>query len=296
VNEDWVSIRDGALTAAINPLGAELSSLTDEAGREWMTDADPAYWTGRAPLLFPIVGALNGGRYRLDGRDYAMAQHGFARKRRFALVERAADLVRFELRDDAETRAIYPFAFLLEAAFRVKDGALHIECAVTNRDAATMPASFGYHPAFAWPLPGEAGKAGHVVKFAADEPDALAALDGGLIAPAERASPLRDGRVLTLADALFDADALIWMTPRSRAVRYEGPGGTALHVGFPDARQLGIWTKPGAHFVCIEPWWGHADPVGFERDLREKPGILSFAPGERRRFAMTIAPGLSQNG
>lgn len=291
---DWVTITDGTLTAAINPLGAELSSLTDAAGREWMTDSDPAYWAGRAPLLFPIVGALNGGCYRLEGAEHAMGQHGFARRRVFEMVERSADTVRFRLTADAETRAIYPFDFVLEAAFVVRGGIIEIAAYVTNAGDVPMPASFGFHPAFAWPLPGEAGKAGHVVEFDAAEPDMLAQLKDGAIAPVDRPSPLEhDQRTLPLSDTLFAQDALIWMHPRSQAVTYRGPAGQSLRVTFPDVHQLGIWTRPGARFVCIEPWWGHADPAGFDGDLRDKPGMLTFAPGETRRFAMQWVP---QNG
>jgi galactose mutarotase-like enzyme len=289
MRSDWLTITDGRLTAAINPLGAELSSLTDTAGREWMTDADPAFWTGRAPLLFPIVGALNGGRYRLDGTDYALPQHGFARRRVFDVAEHADDAVRLRLVDDAETRAIYPFAFALDAEFRLTDGGLSVTCTVTNRGDGPMPASFGYHPAFAWPLPGEAGKAGHRIVFDAEEPGLLARLEHGAIAGVDRQSPLTgDGRTLALDDALFAQDALIWPHVKSRGVTYVGPAGASLRVTFPDAHQLGIWTKPGARFICIEPWWGHADPAGFAGDLREKPGMLTLAAGEARAFAMRL--------
>lgn len=290
MSADWITIRDGGLTAAIDPLGAELSSLRDEAGGEWMTDADPAFWSGRSPLLFPIVGALNGGAYRLDGTRYELPQHGFARRRAFELVEQSADMVRFALTDDDATQAVYPFAFELEAEYRLAGGVLTVACTVTSRGDAPMPASFGYHPAFAWPLPGEAGKAGHAVEFAADEPAMLARLDGGLIAGQDRPSPLADGRTLVLDDALFEQDALIWTSLESRAVSYTGPGGARLNVAFPGAPALGIWSKPGAQFVCIEPWWGHADPEGFVGDFRDKPGAMLIRSGETRRFEMRLEP------
>ena len=97
-----VEIASDALIASINPLGAELTSLRDAAGREFMSDGDPAYWTGRAPLLFPIVGKLGDDSYRLDGRDYVLPQHGFARRRQFALVEHAPGRALFRLEDDAD--------------------------------------------------------------------------------------------------------------------------------------------------------------------------------------------------
>jgi galactose mutarotase-like enzyme len=291
MSADWIVIGDGGLSAAINPLGAELSSLTDAAGREWMSDADPAYWSGRSPLLFPIVGALNGGRYRLGGEHYELPQHGFARRRAFELVEQARDMARFRLVDDAATRAVYPFAFALDAEYRLAGGTLTVTCTVTNRGDVPLPASFGYHPAFAWPLPGEAGRDGHVIAFERAEPGLLARLDGGLVAGADRASPLAgDGRTLALSDALFADDALIWTELASRAADYCGPDGAVLRVAFPDAAMLGIWTKPGARFVCIEPWWGHADPAGFDGDIWDKPGMVAIAAGEGRSFTMRLTP------
>lgn len=288
MSADWVRIGGPSLTAAINPFGAELSSLCDAQGREWMTDADPAFWTGRAPLLFPIVGALAGGRYRVDGAEYELRQHGFARRMPWTLSAQSADRATFILTDSAETLAAYPLAFQLEAAFVVTGATLTLTVTLTNTGARDLPASFGFHPAFAWPLPGAGDKSDHAIQFEAAEPAPLARLAGGLIAGHDRPSPLVGGTILPLSDALFDDDALIWGGLNSRSVRYAGPQGQCLTIAFPDADKLGIWTKPGARFVCIEPWWGIADPVGFAGDIWEKPGILHLAPDERRSFTMAM--------
>jgi galactose mutarotase-like enzyme len=283
-----IEIASGQLCATINPLGAELSSLRDARGREWMTDADPAFWAGRAPLLFPIVGRLWEDKYRLDGRDYAMRQHGFARREEFALVERSAARALFRLTDNDATRAAYPFAFTLDAEFVAEGTTLGIAITVTNRSDGPMPASFGFHPAFAWPLPNSGARKDHRIVFARDEPEELVALaDGGCTAPEPRTSPL-DGRVLRLNDALFERDALIWAPAHSRSVRYACGDGPALRVDFPDSDRLGIWTKPGAKFVCIEPWNGIADPHGFTGEIWDKPGIHVYAPGESARFRMDL--------
>src|SRR5579862_8649664 len=117
---ELLSIASAALTARINPLGAELWSLADGDGREYMTDADPAFWTGHAPLLFPIVGALNGGRYRLGERVYELPKHGFARTSRFECTDKHDASARFRLTDNEATRAVYPFAFTLDLAFALE--------------------------------------------------------------------------------------------------------------------------------------------------------------------------------
>ncbi|OAN65960.1 aldose 1-epimerase family protein [Sphingomonas sp. TDK1] len=282
-----IEIASARLTAAINPHGAELSSLRDPAGRELMTDADPAFWSGRAPLLFPIVGRLVADRYRLDGRDYSLPQHGFARRRDFALAEQGADRVTFRLEDDAETRAVYPFAFTLDATYRLDDATLWIEIAVTNRDTHDMPASFGFHPAFAWPLPYGRPRGDHRILFDEPEFSSLRYIGEGGIAPDRRTSPVV-GQTLPLSDDLFTADALIWDQLASRGLLYGAEDGPQLRIRFPDTGLLGIWTKPGARFVCVEPWWGIADPAGFDGEIWDKPGIQRLAPGETRRFGMDV--------
>lgn len=288
VVDDFVVIGSGGLTARINPMGAELWSLTDGDGRELMTDADPRWWAGHAPLLFPIVGALQGGEYRLDGKGYALGQHGFSRHCRFDVVEHGASHALFRLTDTPESRALYPFAFVLDMAFRVEGAALHMTATVINSGDDPLPASFGYHPAFAWPLPYGAAKLDHRIRFDRDEPAPIRIIaPGGVIAPDPVPSPVK-GRALALDDSLFEKDALIWDRLNSRSLIYGPDHGPILQIDFPDTEWLGIWTKPGAHYLCIEPWAGMADPQGYDGDFRDKPGIFTLSPGEQRSFRMDV--------
>ena len=284
---DPVTISSGALSATVAPLGAELVSLTDAAGRELMSDGDPAFWSGRAPLLFPIVGRLNGDRYRIDGAEYTLPQHGFARRMDFAVTAQSEDHVRFRLTDNPATRAVYPFAFVLEMDFALEAAALTMTATITNPGAVPLPASFGYHPAFAWPLPYGAAKEEHRIVFDQDESAPIRVIAEGLIAPETVASPV-EGRTLALSDALFADDALIWDRLESPSLHYGAVDGATLEIAFPDTEWLGMWTKPGAAFLCIEPWAGMADPQGFDGDFRDKPGVFEIAPGASRVFRMMV--------
>lgn len=287
---EFVTISSGDLTARINPLGAELWSLTDRQGREYMTDADPAFWTGHAPLLFPIVGALNGDGYRIDGREYALKKHGFARQSAFEVVEAGADHALFRLTDSEATRGLYPFAFVLDMAFRLDGAALHMEARVSNPGDEPLPFSFGFHPALAWPLPGGAAKADHMIAFEQAEPQPIRRIEpaSGLVLPEPVASPV-EGHLLCPEASMFEADALIWDRLSSRSLTFGAAGATQLAVAFPDTPMLGIWQKPGAAYLCIEPWQGVADPLGFTGDFRAKPGVITLPPGEARRFRMDVA-------
>lgn len=285
--ENWVRIANDHLSAAINPFGAELSSLKDAAGRELMTNADPAFWTGRAPLLFPVIGVTRDG-IRLDGRHYPMAKHGFARHSMFELVTHEATRAVFSLGDSEETRTSYPFAFRLEVEFRLEEATLAVEVRVLNRGEVPMPASFGFHPAFAWPLPYGKARADHRIVFEKDEPARLREIaPDGLIAEARRDSPL-DGRVLHLADDLFTNDALVWDPVESRHVTYGADGAPQLRIAFPDTDKLGIWTKPGAAYVCVEPWHGIADPEGYDGEFTDKPGVFVVPVGGEKVMQMTV--------
>ncbi len=283
-------IASSALSLEIAVVGAEMQDLRDADGRSLQWDGDPAVWSGRAPILFPIVGELAGGHYRLDGREYPLGRHGFARRATFDVVAHDARSAVLRLAASDETRAVYPFEFVLDVAYTVDDTGLAIDATVANRGDRPMPASFGVHSAFRWPLPYGALRADHDIRFEREEPAPIRRLDGdGLVLPDPLPTPV-DGRVLALRDALFDDDALVFDHVASRRVSYGAAGGPRIDVGFPDFPMLGVWTKPGgAHFVCIEPWQGLADPVGFDGDLFAKPGIVTIAPGASRTFSMTIA-------
>jgi galactose mutarotase-like enzyme len=285
----WVSISSGDLTAEIDPQGAQLSRLRDRAGRDLLWDGDPAVWNGRAPLLFPIVGALAGGAYRLGAKVYRLPRHGFARNRLFELVRVSAADAMFRLKADAASQEVYPFQFELDIRYSLYSSTLTVSALIHNRGDADMPASFGYHPAFRWPLPFGRSRSSHFVEFAEDEPAPVRRLDAdGLLAPARHASPIA-GRRLALDDNLFVNDALILDAIRSRSVLFGADDGPCLRVGFANAPYFGIWSKPQAPFVCLEPWHGIADVAGFSGDFTAKTGIFMVAPGTPVPIEMQIS-------
>jgi len=285
-----LTLESDGLVAAVNPLGAELWSLRDEAGRELMTDADPRWWTGHAPLLFPFVGRSRGDVYRLGGHEFAMTQHGFARRKPFEVVDQADNTLTLRLEADAETRNIYPFDFRLDMRFALSGRSLHMTATVTNRGEADMPFAFGYHPAFAWPLPYGGAAADHRIQFDQPEPASIRRVgaEPGLIARERFPSPVEGDGFAPTPD-MFEGDALIWDDLASHSLYWGVPGRRRLKIDFPDTPWLGLWQKPGAHYLCVEPWAGMADPVGFEGDVWDKPGIMALLPGDRRSFRMDVA-------
>lgn len=284
----WLSLKSNELSAEVDPLGAQLSTLRDQSGRDLLWTGDPAIWAGRAPLLFPIVGALAGGTYRLGSKLYRLSRHGFARSSVFEIVDSGTTSAVFRLKADAVSLQHYPFNFELDVRFALDGATLSITTSVRNHGEEPMPASFGYHPGFQWPMPFGQARSSHFIEFATDEPSPVRRLDAsGLLTPERHVTPIIQRR-LPLTDSLFDDDVIIFDDVRSRFVTYGASDGPRIRVGFPDAPFLGVWTKPRANFVCIEPWHGVADPRGYSGDFREKPGVFMVPAGAGFAITMTI--------
>lgn len=279
------------LSAQISPEGAELVRLIDAEGRDLLWHGDAAIWAGRAPLLFPIVGRLPGDALVHAGVSHPMRQHGFARRSRFQHLQAPEGCALFRLLPNPEIRAQYPFPFELQVAYRLTGDTLTIAATVRNPgDAdldAALPASFGFHPGFLWPLPYGGGRAAHRLLFERPESAPVHRPVGGLLSAATEPNPAASG-VFAPDDAMFAADALIFPTVASTRIRYGVPGRPGLEIAFPGMPQLGVWSKPGAPFLCIEPWHGYATPEGDTRPFTEKPGLAHIPPGGAQTFAMSI--------
>jgi galactose mutarotase-like enzyme len=286
--QDWVSIASGGLTAQIDPHGAQLSALRGGEGNDLLWNGDPKIWASRAPLLFPIVGVLVDGVYRLGPKTYPLSRHGFARDKIFTLQNSTPSSAAFRLHADTATFSVYPFRFELDVRFELSGATLSLNTAIRNLGEADMPAGFGYHPAFRWPLPFGQPRAAHFIEFEQEEAAAVRRIDAaGLLTPVRHPTPVANRR-LELTDTLFQNDVLIFDQLKSRSVSYGGASGPRLRIGFPDTPYLGVWTKPGAPFICIEPWHGITDPEGFAGDLTQKPGMQVLEAGEASFARMDI--------
>ena len=279
------------LQASIKLHGAELCQLRTAAGMELLWDGDPAVWGRQAPTLFPVVGRLRQDRLRPGGQDYPMTRHGFARDQDWTLVSLSGHACTFRLQDNDSTRAQYPFGFRLSVTFRLEGPALRVQYDLHNPGEAPLWASLGVHPAFRWPLLPQLPKRAHWLEFEREEAERLAILDdAGLLGGQTQPSPL-EGRRLKLREDLFDADALLFLPVRSHSLRYGAAapsGAPTLELSWEGFPELGIWSKPGADFLCLEPWRGFASPAEFQGEFRDKPGVFQVGPGATVTAAYTV--------
>ncbi|RMG69393.1 MAG: aldose 1-epimerase family protein [Bacteroidetes bacterium] len=262
----------------VDPIGAELTSLRYR-GVEYLWQADPAVWGRHAPVLFPIVGRLKDDRYQHQGQWYEMKQHGFARNQTFALLSQSADALAFRLTDNDDTRAQYPFSFVLDISYTVSGSSLTVGYRVHNPGPEPMPFSIGAHPGFRLPLEPDTQIEGYAIVFDQRETAETHLIEDGLF-DGRTAPCLEESDRIPWRTDLFDADALVFHHLRSREVALVSPSGqarvTVTLEGFP---YLGIWAKPGAPYVCLEPWQGLADYTSASGDLRDKAGIMLLTPG-----------------
>nr|WKN39284.1 aldose 1-epimerase family protein [Tunicatimonas sp. TK19036] len=271
------------LTATFKTEGAELTSVQDKAsGQEYIWQADPTVWARHAPVLFPIVGRLKDDTYQLNGDTYTMTQHGFARDMNFSVVDQSDDHITFGLTASPDTHAQYPFNFVLDIQYTLKDRQLEIVYRVTNQDQKEMPFSIGAHPAFYCPAQQEHHWEEYQLAFEKPETLVRHMIEDGL--RNGKTEPLMDDEIaLPLHRHLFEADAIVFENLASDEVSIvrQSDGKSLITVKFPGFSYLGIWQKLGSDFFCIEPWYGVADSITASGDLFEKEGMQRLSPEEQ---------------
>ncbi len=267
------------LTVEIDTRGAELLRIRSSDGCDYLWPGDPAVWADRAPLLFPIVGGLWQNTYRLAERAFILEQHGFARQMPFELHDLSDRHATYVLTDTAVTRLQYPFAFRLEVRYSLEGATVSVEYRLTHPQTEPLPFSIGAHPGFLcrWQA-GDTMEHYYLEWEKTETADAHVLKNGYLTG--ERRCVFEGRRQLPLKAELFAREALVFTTHQSRSVRLRRRDDSRfVEVEFKGFPFLGIWSRPGASFVCIEPWYGFSDPVGYIGDFSEKPGIQLLEPG-----------------
>ncbi|PZX55368.1 galactose mutarotase-like enzyme [Algoriphagus ratkowskyi] len=271
----------------------ELSSIkSSTTGIEYIWQGDSAIWAGQAPVLFPIVGALKEGFTLIAGKKYEMPKHGLIRNsNKPKLIEQTDTFLRFRLTSDEESLQNYPFQFQFDMVFRLFDKTLTIEHHISNLGANVMLYSIGAHPAFNCPLREGEVYEDYSLEFAQVELAYTQLVDpSGLIGLNQRLV-LDNTAKLPLHPHLFVDDALIFKQLKSREVTIKHKDkGDILSVNFEDFDYLGLWAKPEAPFVCIEPWLGIGDSSDSNHQFAEKDGIMKLEANrsEMKTYSITI--------
>lgn len=280
-----IEIRNGNTSAVISETGAELQSLVQN-GTEFMWNGDPAFWSGRAPILFPICGGLKDDAYFWNGEKYNLPKHGFTRHSIFSAEKLSESSAEFTLCSNAENKKSYPFDWNLKVRYTLSDGRLDIEYIVTNLSSGVIPFSIGAHEAYSCP----AGIEEYDIIFEKEETLDSYILDGNLLEN-NTIRILDKGRVLPLKYYYFEVDALVFKYLKSNsAVLKNRVNGRAVRLDFKDFPYFLLWTAAGkeAPYICLEPWCGIPDSVDTNQDILDKEGIIKLDAGESKSFLHTI--------
>ena len=286
------TLKNDILTVEVNSFGAELQSIR-KGETEYLWQGDPAYWGRRSPVLFPIVGSVWEKKYRVDGKEYELGQHGFARDMEFDLVSSSETEARYRLVSTEQTKSRYPYDFVLEIAYRLHDNKLDVIWEVTNPSDNEMYFQIGAHPAFNYPDydPQKSGR-GHLTLDRSEGLECIRIKEKGCVdAVTKWPLDMPDGKVKLEKDTFDAIDTIMMQDSQIHEVNmFREDGSPWLSVTF-DAPVVGIWSPPGkvAPFICLEPWYGRCDAAGYEGEFKDKEWMNRLAPGEKFASVYTIA-------
>lgn len=287
-----VTLQNDKLKIRVKKIGAELCEISAvKNGIRFMWDANPEIWPNFAPNLFPIVGMLKDETYFYEGKSYQLSKHGFIRNNtNFQIVEESNESISLKLKfDDASLKA-YPFKFEYIVKYRLDDTKIHITYQVINKDLNPMYFSIGAHPAFKCPVFKDEVYSDYQLVFNKNETSQthLLNLESGLVT-SEKKTVFDKPNSIQLHPELFNHDALIFKDLKSRNVTLNSKSnGDILTVHFKDFPYLGLWAKPNANYVCIEPWLGIADSEHTNQQLIDKEGILKLEANKEYSAAYSI--------
>ena len=286
MNELRYKISNGTLTAEISAFGAQLRSLKDKNGKEYMWEANPDIWPKSAPIMFPICGGLKEDAFYHNGKRYDLPKHGFGCSYDYILVSHTDTAVSLKIVSTDETRAMYPFEFEFIVTFELIGESLKVTYTTVNTGTEALYHAPGGHEGYALPE----GIEEYDVVFDEYENLMRSVIDGNLIEHKNEYVET-DGKKLHMKYSHMDNDCLAFDHVNSNGVnlvhRVTGKG---VRVEFADFAHLTIWTKKGAPYLCIEPWQGIADFVDATMVLAEKYSMCKLEPGCKQSFVHTITP------
>ncbi len=270
------TISSEVLTAVIDSFGAELHSLKDNSGNEYLWQADPAVWKRHAPVLFPFICNTGSGVYTVDGKEYKLANHGFARDNEFTPVSSSASEAEFLLASSAETKKLYPFDFELYLKYGISGNKLTVSYRVRNSGNETMRFFIGGHPAFRVPVNSGDRFEDHYIEYENPETIVQELKD-------KKITVLDNGRIVPLSHELFANDVFMKDKPNSSWVAVvNGKTGKKIKLHYDSKGCIAVWSAYSedksitekAGFVCLEPWSSVPVYLSGSEELNEMKNVI----------------------
>ncbi len=279
-----VLLKNKFLEVELNPKGAEIIKIIGQQdGINYMWKRDPILWASSAPILFPIVGALQNNECRIDGQTYSMTQHGFSRHNVYETHQISDSSVEFELTSNDEIIKQYPYLFDLKVTYSLNDNQLECQCKVKNIDQKTIYFQIGGHPAFACPFMDNESSNDYYIEFEKNEILDQKIIDVEHRGMSHHTTLLFDNeRRFFVRQALFNNDAIVVKNMKSKYITLKSLNhDKSLRFYMENYNHLGLWTsKHVGGLLAIEPWVGHSDYVDFTGEFKDKEGIVALDVNE----------------
>lgn len=273
------TIKNDKIEVSVEDLGAQMRSIKDAEGKEYLWQGDEKYWNGSAPNLFPYIARLTEGKYTLRGKTYEMPKHGFLRNSVLKLKEKTQTKMVFSLKDSEETYKMYPYHFEIKVKYELFENELKVSYNVTNKDKKVMYFGIGGHPGFQVPIEKELSFEDYFIEFAnGTDMKRVGMSEDCFVMGNEEAFPLEENRRLSLRHNLFDDDAIILKDAPSRVALASEKGSVRIEMETSHLGYLGIWHKPAsdAPYVCIEPWSSLPSRKDIVEDLEKQDNLVSL--------------------
>ena len=290
------TIKNEHLTVEVSEMGAELQSIKDSEGREYLWQGGEK-WPRRSPILFPIVCSVNDDTYTVDGKEYHLPRHGFARDTKLKLIAQGEHKVTYALHESEETLKVYPYRFNLAVSYRLSGNKIHVVWHVENTDCREIHFQIGGHPAFLAPgckededLKGVIQLLPSNLKSQNSKLKSLKSyIDGSHEMTEIELDQVKDG-LIPFNDEFFANDSVkIHDCQTHEACLLDTDGSPAVTVDY-KCPIIAFWSpyQKKAPFVCIEPWYGLGDPRGWKGEFKDKPYMNHLQPGASFMSEYTI--------
>lgn len=267
-------IENEHIKIGVKTAGAELTSfISKNSDIEYLWQGNPDVWYGQSPVLFPIIGRVLDDKYYLEGKEYTMPKHGLFRKREAVLVEKSDNMMIFMEEADAATKEIFPYEFEVYVIFELIEKSLKVTHKIVNKSDKTMYFSIGGHPGFNCAI-------GDFLMFDENETLDTVEIDTECLRTGKLIPVLQNDNKIVITKDIFNNDALIFTGMKSKNITLASDNHSRKVIfDYSDCSYLGIWAKPGAPYVCLEPWWGVNDSHERKDDFSKKDAIISLDSG-----------------
>ena len=286
------TIKNNFISVTVNDHGAELWSIKNADGLEYLWQGDPAYWADRSPNLFPYIGRMINKRYTYKGKSYPMDIHGFALSMDFELISHTDTELTLALNSSDATKVQYPWNFKFQITYQIRSSKLEIFFSVKNTDNTVMLFAVGGHPGFMVPLTTGEKFEDYRLRFDGNASPERVIFTEDCFVDTLAPYSFDENNAIQLRHDLFDQDAIVLRNTAKKVILENPKGIHSVTVEFPDIEYIGFWheVKTDAPYVCIEPWSSLPSARGAETIWDNQKDLLHLQPQEiyTNKWSITI--------